>query len=102
MTDIRYSVPSHPPLLTTDLIFRASLADCWLVLDCNTGYPTMYNLSTTQFLADAHPHCYAPGLILCATRLSVLIFCYIRLVSHLCVPPDHLTAHTGHFHYLDT
>ena len=25
------------------------------------------------------PYCYAPGLILCATHLSVLIFCYIRL-----------------------
>ena len=24
-------------------------------------------------------YCYAPGLILCATCLSVLIFCYIRL-----------------------
>ena len=46
--------------------------------------------------------CYAPGLILCATRLSVLIFCYIRLASRLCVPLDRLTAHTGHPRYLDT
>ena len=47
---------------------------------------------TTQQTAEAHilgggpvnenpmrPSCYAPGLILCATRLSVLIFCHIRL-----------------------
>ena len=27
--------------------------------------------------------CYAPRLILCATRLSVLIFCYILYVSRL-------------------
>ena len=46
--------------------------------------------------------CYAPGLILCAMCLSVLIFCYIRLASRLCVPPDRLTAHTGHPRYLDT
>ena len=46
--------------------------------------------------------CYAPGLILCATHWSVLIFCYIRLASRLCVPPDHPTTHTGHPCYLDT
>ena len=45
--------------------------------------------------------CYAPGLILCAMRLSVLIFCYIRPASRLCVPPDRPTAHTRHFRYLD-
>ena len=35
----------------------------------------------SKFDARSHCHCYAPGLILCATHLSVLIFCYIRLAS---------------------
>ena len=42
------------------------------------------------------------GLSYVPRVLSVLIFCYIRLASRLCVPPDRLTAPTGHFRYLDT
>ena len=62
------------------------------------------DVSNSLVLVHHAPHlvCYAPGLILCATRLSVLIFCYIRLASRLYVPPDRLAAHTGHFRYLDT
>ena len=39
--------------------------------------------NTAIFLIQTsiHHRCYTPGLILCATRLSVLIFCYIRLAS---------------------
>ena len=78
----------------TDLIFGASLADCWLVLDCDTGYPTMYNFSTTLFLANAHPHyliIYLPTCTICVCLLpNVLLTHHVFDVPHtITPPPDH-------------
>ena len=78
----------------------------FLKFDIRWGYNNIQITKKDQYKAAFKTKngtfCYAPGLILCAMRLSVLIFCYIRLASCLCVPPDRLTAHTGHSRYLDT
>jgi len=55
-----------------DIIFRVSLADCFLVMDCllTTDYPHHHRMSQTRFLSDRRPH----HLIIAFPHLTISVF----------------------------
>ena len=82
--------PTHPsvrppPLMTAIIIARASLVDCWLISD-SSDYPTIYNLATTLFASDIHPHylvIYLPSI-----TIHVCLLSEVFLSRHtLAMPP---------------
>jgi hypothetical protein len=62
---------SRPPLLTFDIVRRATLADCFLVMDClyDTDLPTSYQLSVTRYLPARRPHHLMIALASCTIRV---------------------------------
>ena len=90
--------PTHPPvrppsLMTAIVITRASLMDCWLVLD-SSDFPTHYNLAPTLFTSDIHPHylvVYLPSITICICLLSdVFLSRHVLAVPPTIKPPSGL------------
>ena len=90
--------PTHspvrpPPLMMAIVIAHASLADCWLILD-SSDYPTYYNVATTLFASDIHPHYLVvllPSITICICLLSdVFLSRHMIAVPPTIKPPSGL------------
>ena len=94
--------PTHPsvhppPLMTATVITCASLTDCWLVSD-SSDYPTMYNLATTLFTLNIHPHylvIYLSSITICICLLSDVF-----LSRHTLTVPPTIKPPSGLRHYI--
>ena len=86
--------------MTAIVITRASLTNCWLVLD-SSDYPTMYNLATTLFALDIHPHylvVYLPSITIHVCLLSdVFLSRHTLTVPPMIKPPSGLHCYIQRF-----
>ena len=90
--------PVHPPpLMMAIVIIRASLVDCWLVLD-SLDFPTYYNLATTLFASDICPHylvVYLPSI-----TIRVCLLSDVFLSHHTIAMPPMIKPPSGLRQYL--
>ena len=79
------------------VIAHASLADCWLISD-SSNYPAYYNLATTLFASDIHPHYLV--VLLPSITIHVCLLSDVFLSHHVLAVPPTMKPPSGLRRYL--